>query len=276
MNEDQIAYWGGERAARWIERQVVLDRALAPFGEAALARLAPQAGEHALDIGCGCGATTLDLARLVVPGGTVVGLDLSGGMLARARERALELAHVSFVEADAACFVAARPFDLLFSRFGVMFFDDPARAFAHLRSQLRPGARLAWACWRAPKENAWSRVPLEAARSVVAELPSFTADGAPGPFAFADEDKLRNLLASAGLSEIEIARFDADVLMAPDDLAEAVSFAINAGPLARVLPDVPLAAQERIQSAVTEALRGSRTPRGYALNGSCWIVSARV
>src|SRR5262245_28317825 len=126
---DPIQYWNGPAASRWVAQEVLLDRMLAPFGEALLARAKPGAGERAVDIGCGCGATTLALAAAVSPGGEAVGLDVSAPMIARARARAEGLGAVTFVEADAATHRLVPAADLLVSRFGVMFFRDPEAAF---------------------------------------------------------------------------------------------------------------------------------------------------
>jgi ubiquinone/menaquinone biosynthesis C-methylase UbiE len=154
LHEDQLAYWNGPGGAQWMAQQTHTDAVLAPVAEAVVALAAPAAGERVLDIGCGCGASTLLLAARA---GHVTGLDVSAPMLDVARQRGAGLG-IDWVLADAATYAAPLPFDLLASRFGVMFFGDPTAAFANLRRAARPGARLVFAS-RAPTRPARSRSP---------------------------------------------------------------------------------------------------------------------
>src|ERR1700730_3278864 len=133
-NADQIAFWNGPGGQHWTHRQEVQDALLGPISAVLMDRAAAVSGERVIDIGCGCGATSIELAKRVGPTGHVLGIDVSAPMLARARERAPQDAPVEFIQADATVhpFEAARA-DLLFSRFGVMFFAEPALSFANLR-----------------------------------------------------------------------------------------------------------------------------------------------
>src|SRR5947209_193330 len=140
VNSEQIEYWNGAAAEIWVAQQERLDRQLDALGNAALEALAPRAGEHILDVGCGSGQTTLQLAGAVGPGGRVVGVDISQPMLAAAEKRKKD-APVSFLRADAQTHAFDQPFDAIYSRFGVMFFADPVRAFANLRRSLKPRGR---------------------------------------------------------------------------------------------------------------------------------------
>ena len=172
-NADELAYWNGEGGVHWVKQQAHTDAVLAPVADAVIAHAAPRSGERVLDIGCGCGSTTLLLSPLA---SHVTGLDISEPMLNVARQRAEGLANVDFVNADAAAFRTDTPYDLLFSRFGVMFFGDPTAAFANLRRAARPGGRLAFVCWRPIGENPWMQAPLHAAYNAgVPRLPK------PGP-----------------------------------------------------------------------------------------------
>ena len=198
-NTEQREYWNEQAGPTWVRNQERLDAQIQPWGELALNALAAAPGEAVLDVGCGCGATSLALAAQVGPEGRVVGLDLSGPMLARARERAAAegRANVSFLQADAQTHAFAPEFDALFSRFGVMFFDDPPAAFANLAGALRPGGRLSFACWQGREQNGWVSIPMAALIGEV-ELPPPPAPDAPGPFALGDPDRLRALLEGAG------------------------------------------------------------------------------
>ncbi|MDZ4778592.1 MAG: class I SAM-dependent methyltransferase, partial [Alphaproteobacteria bacterium] len=214
-NADQIALWNDDLGQRWVREQARLDASIAPFGAAALKVAAPRSGEVVLDIGCGCGDTSLFLAKAVSPGGEVLGVDVSAPMLARADARAAEagLQHVRFAEGDASSAKLGGPFDLLFSRFGVMFFDDPQAAFAHLRLAMKPGGRMAFVCWRTFAENEWARLPAVAAIGVLGP-PKTPADPlAPGPFAFGDATRTRAILEGAGWRDVKLEPFDAPMKM---------------------------------------------------------------
>jgi SAM-dependent methyltransferase len=273
-NAAQIEYWSGAGAKRWIEQQQVLDRALRPFSDRAFATAGAQPGERVLDVGCGCGATSLALAQQVGSAGSVVGLDVAQAMLERARERAAGLGQLRFVCADAAQYAGDAAFDLLFSRFGVMFFTDPLQAFARLQACLVPGGRMVFACWRARVDNPWGSEPMEAVRRAWPEAPQAIAETGPGPFAFADVEALGRLLVTAGFEAVRSEAFDAPVLFAEDDLEEAVAFAMMAGPAARMLVDASPAARERVRDELRRVLAPQRTPAGIALRGGSWIVSA--
>jgi len=147
-NAAQIADWNGAVGQRWAAEQAKLDELIRPFGEAVLAAASPSPGESVLDIGCGCGETSIALAGAVGPAGQVLGVDVSAPMLDIARQRATGLTNVTFMEADASQAHLPGGHSLLVSRFGVMFFDAPAPAFAHIGSALAPGARLAFVCWQ--------------------------------------------------------------------------------------------------------------------------------
>src|SRR5919202_367006 len=184
QNTEQIEYWNGTAADTWVAQQERLDRQLDPLGRAALRVLAPRPGEHVLDVGCGSGQTTLQLADAVGPDGRVVGVDVSSQLLAAARRRPRP-ANVAFEQADAQTYAFERPFDAIYSRFGVMFFADPVAAFANLRRALKPGGRMAFVCWREEAANPMMTVPMAAAAKHLPPLPPPAQDAhAPGPFAF--------------------------------------------------------------------------------------------
>lgn len=171
-NADQAAYWNGLAGRVWTERQETQEAVLTPASAVLFDRARVGRGMRVIDIGCGCGGTTIELAKRVGPAGHVLGVDISAPMLARARERTGSGSAPEFVLADA----TVHPFepegaDLLFSRFGVMFFADPAVSFANMRKALRPGGRLALACWQEPRKNPWMMLPLQAAYQHVPRLP---------------------------------------------------------------------------------------------------------
>ena len=277
-NADQIAYWNGEASSRWLTRQQHLDATLEPLTRWALDQAAPRAGEQVLDVGCGCGATVLELARRVGPNGHVLGVDVSEPMLGQARKRAAEagLRQVELVLADAsAAKLPPARHDLMFSRFGVMFFRNPVAAFANLRRSLKPDGRLAFVCWQPLKLNPAFLVPLQA---VAAFAPPRVppAPGEPGPFAFGDPEHVRRILTDAGFRDVAFVAHDISMrLAAPGDLAAAEEHASQTGPVARVLADLPGEAGLAARAAIREALRPYDGPDGVALGGKVWLVTAR-
>ena len=277
MNEDQIAFWNGDGGTKWTAHQDLLDRTLDRIGLEAIAAAAPAPNERVIDIGCGCGSTSLDLARWVAPAGEVLGVDVSAPMVARARQRGAGLSGLSFAEGDAAVHAFARDHaDLVFSRFGVMFFEAPAPAFANILKGLKPGGRLAFVCWRALKENPWVTTGLQVAlRHLPAPAPM--DPHAPGPFAFADPARVEGILGEAGFTEIEIRPFDTELVLGGDGGPEAaVAFTREIGPVGRLLTEAPAEARPRVEKDLLDLYRGMTDGRGRVRAGAAvWIVTAR-
>ena len=272
-NAAQIVHWNEIAGPSWVAMQDALDHELQDLGLAAMEALAPRVGERLVDIGCGCGATTLELARRVGPGGGVLGVDISAPMLALARERAAAagLAQARFEQADAQTY-AFEPADGAFSRFGVMFFEGPVAAFANIRRGLNPGGRVAFVCWRPLPENPWMTVPMAAVLPLLPSPPAMPPPGAPGPFAFADRDRLAGILRNAGFADISIEPLDAKVSWG--DLELSVGMALRLGPLASLVRENP-GLQDRMTDAIRAALAPHVGPAGVRLDSASWIVLAK-
>jgi SAM-dependent methyltransferase len=277
-NAEQAEYWNSKVGDTWARMQEKLDRSFTPLTAALLSMAAPKPGEHVLDIGCGTGETTLALAGAVGDEGTVLGLDLSEQMLARARERAEELvSEAEFRAADVATFAEEDGFDLFVSRFGVMFFDDPPAAFANVRKLAAPGARLVFACWQGPKENLWAMLPMQALKDVLPPQPQADPH-APGPFAFADPERVHAILDAAGWQDIAFHAFDFAMVVGEgeDALAEAVKFNLRIGPAARMIrdagPEAEAAAPDLLKAALAPYLKDGQ----LGLPGAVWLVTARA
>ncbi|MBL8538487.1 MAG: methyltransferase domain-containing protein [Hyphomonadaceae bacterium] len=268
----QKEYWSGKVGGEWAAHAVQIDAMLAGVAQAALLRAGFKAGERVLDIGCGAGATSLEIARRVGASGSVLGVDLSPPLLAVARMRASGAAE--FVEADATHFSADVAFDAAFSRFGVMFFEAPEAAFANIRSLLRPAGRLVFACWRAVTENDWATAPMIALAPMLGTPPVPPDADAPGPFAFADPKKVERILSGAGWRDIEIARWDDHIPVGGEgDLPKIADFLLHIGPCARALAEQgldPAMAKARLIEHLEPLYRDG----AVRLAAACWIVSA--
>lgn len=271
--------WNGDSGERWAANLTRLDLMLEDFGSAAIAAAKAQPGEQVLDIGCGSGTTSFTLAQQVGPSGRVLGVDISEQLVEIARAAIPDGTPIAFRCADAA--TAALPhgqFDLLFSRFGVMFFDDPVAAFAHMRSALKPGGRAAFICWRGAQENDWVRLPMAAIRDIVQPAPA--DPNAPGPFAFGDRQRLADILDAAGFTAIYIAPFDtalsygrgASREAAVDD---ALDMAFQVGPLSRALADQSDDIRTRAADAVRAAFAKRPGETSVLIDGAAWVVTAQ-
>jgi SAM-dependent methyltransferase len=275
-NSEQIAEWNGALGQRWATMQREIDGIVVPFGDAALKAAAPQPGEKVIDIGCGCGDTSIEIARIVGETGAVLGIDVSQPMLEVARPRGAlaSLAHLAFRECDASEAELPANTDLLFSRFGVMFFSQPSAAFSHLRDSLRAGGRCVFVCWRAPRDNSWAMTPLSAARAALQIAPAPADPNALGPFAFADEERVRAILSRAGFGAVDVQRFDAAVSLGATPRSAAES-SVRLGPLSRLVREVGVEHLPIILDAVEHTFAPLAAPDGkVSLNGSTWIVSA--
>ncbi|HEX4303873.1 MAG TPA: class I SAM-dependent methyltransferase [Rhizomicrobium sp.] len=272
-NADQIKFWNGPAGDKWAKFQSDMDRNLADVTAALVPFAAAGPGMRVLDIGCGAGQTSYLLAEAVGPAGHVTGVDISAPLLAAARARPGAARNADFIEADAAFHPFKPEYDLVFSRFGVMFFDDPNAAFANIRKALRPGGRLAFACWRPAAENQWVTVPAGAARDLLPPQPA-PDPLAPGPFAFADPERIAKILSGAGFHTVRTQRLDGVMNFGPS--AEEAAFQMtNLGPLSRALGDVEdESVRERIRAAVQAAFETIRSDGVIKPAIACWLVGA--
>jgi ubiquinone/menaquinone biosynthesis C-methylase UbiE len=276
-NADQIVYWNGPGGQHWTDRQPVQDILLAPVSQALIERAKAKAGERVIDVGCGCGSTSIELAQRVAPDGFVLGIDISAPMLSRARELAPKNLPVDFALADATVYpFDVGSFDLLTSRFGVMFFADPVLSFANLRQAMRRSGRLAFACWREPRENPWMMVPLQAAYKHVPKLPQLGPED-PGPFAFAAEERVNRILREAGFTDIRMEARDLSLDLAIGrGLDAAVQGALEIGPASRALAEQPAEVRAAATNSIREALTRFVRGQSVLMPAAIWLVTARA
>lgn len=268
-NQDQKDYWNASAGEKWAAEQAHLDAMLAPVTALLMDAVAPRASERLLDIGCGTGETSLLAADV---GAQVTGVDISQPMLDLAASRLADRGDMQL--ADAATWQADAAFDVIMSRFGVMFFDDPQAAFTNIGTNLKPGGRLAFACWQAPKNNSWVLTPMMAIKPFLPEAPA-PDPHAPGPFAFADPERLHGILAGAGFADISIAAHDVPITLALEGgVEQAVQFSTQIGPAARAMAEVDANTKVAMHAALTDALQPHEKDGQVVLGGGIFIVTA--
>jgi SAM-dependent methyltransferase len=271
-NVDMIQGWNEAQGRSWAMLHGRLDKQLEPIGRAAMAAAGLKAGDRVLDVGCGCGESTVEIAARVAPG-EVLGIDVSAMLLEIARESAP--ANARYLEADAQTHsFEPGAFDALFSRFGVMFFDDPPSAFANLRKALKPGARLAFACWREPSQNRWLSLPLQATKHLLPPLPP-SDPNAPGPFAFADSVRVKSILDAAGYADVAIEPLD--LRTGGDTLEDSVFMSMRIGQLGSALRQLgaPDELKRNIEAELSKAFSPWLEDGVVKMPAAAWIVSAR-
>ena len=263
--------WSGASGDIWARRWRDTDRALQRVGAAlddAISDAAPEGPFRALDVGCGPGTTSLALAARR-PDASILGCDLSQALVAIARERAQDTPNLRFIAEDAEQAARERgPFDLIFSRHGVMFFDDPRRAFRTLREATVPDGRLVFSCFRTWAENPWAEELASAAAGAALPPPGRE----PGGFAFADVDYVRDILTTAGWAEAEPRALDFDY--DAGSLDEAMSFLVELGPASRVMDELDGGAREAAANRVRAAVRRHERDGRVTFRGAAWIWTA--
>jgi len=275
INADMLAFWNGQGGHIWVARQAHTDTTLAPVTEALLAFAAPRMGEQVLDVGCGCGAPTLDFARAVGPVGRVAGLDISGPMLAEgeARAKLADIPNVDWRQADPAT-AALDEFDVLISAFGVMFFGDPVAAFANMRRAASLGARMALVCWRTLAENPWMEVPMNAVAGHLPPRPP-AVPNAPGMFAFANPERVTEVLTAAGWAPPRFEKLDLDLdIAAGRGLEEAVIQSTQIGAVNSWLRNQPAEIVAAAVASLRDALAPYRKGESVRLPGAMWLIGS--
>ena len=280
-NATQIEFWNGETGRNWVTHDALIEAMLQPLGESVMDTLAPQPGEHVLDIGCGCGHTSLSLADRVGAEGSVTGVDISAPMLAvasqLAAERNAEHTSIQFLEADAQTHTfEPERYDVVYSRFGVMFFQDPIAAFANIRSVLRASGRLAFCCWQPRAVNPFMTVPAMAALELLPappEMPPRT----PGPFAFEEAEYVMEVLTSAGFESVVMTPLKQPLTFGRGlSLTDIVERLVQIGPIAQMVRDAPEDLQQPVRDKVADAVKPFYSEdTGMTLDGQFWQVTAR-
>jgi len=271
--------WAGRVGAEWAKQADGLDGLLGPMGDVGIAALGAISGKRLLDLGCGAGATTLELAA---KGADVVGIDISPDLIARGRERAQAVgSSARFEVADAASHRFDARFELLFSRFGAMFFDEPQLAYQNLRAQMVPRGTAVIVAWTDPAANLWAELPLQIGAEAFADcVIKGPRAGAPGPFAWSDQAHFLPMLAAAGWRDIDVEAFEKNVVMSAGDsvdpLERGVHFCMRIGPLARYLRDIPKEERIDLPDRLAKALAPFVSENAVRVTGRAWLITMRA
>lgn len=276
-NKDQKDFWSGKGGDIWVKRQQAMDTMLNPLGEAALKKLELNEDSNVLDIGCGCGNTTLNIAEKIKPSGRVTGLDISKPMLQRAIEsaqnRSLENTSFQCLDVQTEDF-GVNTFNAAFSRFGVMFFEDPVAAFRNINKSLLSRSPLSFICWQSPIQNPWQSLFVQEVKKFI-DLPS-PPPRSPGPFAFMESDYVNSILENSNFENVEIVGYEAEVNMfSGRSLSDAVQDYTSINPVVtEMLKDSTVELKERILNSVIEVFSPYFSEKGLIFSSATWIVTA--
>jgi SAM-dependent methyltransferase len=270
---EQARLWNGSGGQTWVEAQTLLDRMFKPLEDLLAATIPAGTASDILDVGCGTGSTTLAAARRLRDPGRAVGIDISGPMIAAARARAeRDSIPAVFVQADAQTHAfAPDSVDMVISRFGVMFFDQPVTAFTNLRHAARAGAQLRFVAWRSAAQNPFMTAAERAAARLVPGIAP-RRDGEPGQFAFADRDVVARTLTESGWSGLDITPLDVTCTLSEHELTEYLT---RLGPLGRALFEEDGPTRARVIAAVRPAFDTYQHEGEIRFTAACWTVAAR-
>lgn len=275
-NTSQIEYWNGPAGRKWVRDADRMDVMLSPFVDVIISPVLPGPGQAVIDIGCGAGALSLNVAASAV-NVSVTGVDVSAPLIELAKQRSAAVgAGIEFVVADASVWRPAQPVDLVISRFGVMFFADPVAAFANIRAGVKPKGRLRFACWRPLAENTWALAPLQAAMHLLKTPPAPPQPGTPGPFAFGDVGYVTRILKESGWSGISITPWDGDLVLPGASTEDTAEFMLEMGPLSRAIAEQGIDPAV-VKGAVVDRLKELAGKDGRTrLKAAAWIVEAEA
>jgi SAM-dependent methyltransferase len=278
-NAREVQYWNSPHTRVWADEYQAIDRLLADSTRVALDHAAPKVGERVIDIGCGSGTTVLELAARVGPSGYVLGADVSKPSVEKARERvaAAGVHQAEIMRCDVSNHIfPVNSFDLVFSRFGVMFFADPVATFVNIRKATKPDGRLVLAAFRSLQENKWVTAIVGAVRHL---LPPITPPGPeePGQFSWGDAARVHRILETAGFQDVSLTPHDPPMPLAGRrGAAEAASFMSRIGPVVRAMSDAPEEQRKKVRAALEAFFQDHERAQGIVFQGAIWIVSARV
>ena len=266
-------YWKQEGGQKWVDYIDTTEASLQTFSKILLDGAGIRQGETILDVGCGGGANSIEAAQRTGAEGSVIGINIPPPILSVASERGATIDNLNFVQGDAASTdLGKEVFDLIFSRFGVMFFSNPVAAFTKLGKALKNDCRLVFMCWRSAEENPWMSAPAAAVFNIIPPTGPAPQPDQPGPFSFAMKDRVVSILSEAGLADISVEPIDSGMQLG--SMEEAVAYFMKMGPAAATLADATDEQKSLAAAAMREALARYETESGVIAPAAVWLVKA--
>ena len=275
INQDQKEFWNEKKGKIWVSLEKHIDKMLNPLGDHAIKILEPKDGEKILDVGCGTGSTTQNLSKLVGDSGLITGMDISEPILdfAKKQSNSKKINNINFILADAQNFqFLTKSYDAIFSRFGIMFFEDPIAAFKNIKKSLKNKGRLTFICWRKRDENDWITLSSNIASNFL-ELPPNANPKEPGPFAFEDSGYIEEILIKSGWKNITIKNHNQNIIVG-ETVNITAEFLSRMGPMSVPFENADQYTQRKVKEALKECYSKYNTSNGVEFNFSTWIVSA--
>ena len=275
INQEQKEFWNEKKGEIWVSLESKIDKMLGPLGDQAIKILKPKVGEKILDIGCGTGSTSQTLSKLVGESGIITGIDISKPILnfAQKQKENKKIKNINFIQADAQNHqFSDLNFDAVFSRFGIMFFEDPISAFKNIKKSLSCNGRLTFVCWSKREDNDWINLSSNVASQFL-ELPPKANPKEPGPFAFEDYFYIEEILTKSGWKNIKIKAYKQNIVIGKT-LDYAADFLSRMGPMSVPFENANEQTKEKVISALKECYSQYFTAKGVEFHFSSWIVSA--
>ena len=278
-SQEFVDFWNEILVPKFTAYKHILVDGLTHHSAAIMPKLDVREGDRVLDVGCGFGDTAIQLARRVGPDGRVVGIDCCDAFLKTGRQDAAAagLTNLTFIEGDAQSHGFEPEYDVVFSRFGTMFFENPVRGLRNTRTALKPGGRMTMIVWRTIADNPWLGRPKEVVLKFLPPPGEDARSCGPGPFSMADQDTVTGMLTSAGYEAPEFERVDAPLLVGKS-ARDSMGFQLALGPAGEVFREAGDLAEQRrdeIEQALREEISQYLTDEGIVMASSSWVISAR-
>ncbi len=273
-NENQKTFWGGQGGTNWVKKKSTLDDMLGPFGDLAIKKLAVEKDSNVIDIGCGSGATTFQIAEKLSQNGSITGIDISDPLINHAKS-INKLKNVKFIEDDIqTSTLEPNIFTHAFSRFGVMFFEDPVTAFKNINTSLKPDGKITFICWQSAHLNLWQTLIMKEIKQII-DLPTPNPRD-PGPFAFGEKEYVQSILDNAGFTNTNIESYEQAVTIFKGyTVNQAVSEMLMLNPSLSFLKDYPKNQQDDIQIKLETAYSAYQNDQGFEFPSSAWLVTSQ-
>ena len=274
-SSEQEELWNNDLGEQWAKNFKSLDSFLKPWGDEILNIAKINSGESVIDIGCGAGTIAFEVLKKVGTTGKVLGIDISDPLIncAKKRKEKLGYSNIKFIHANAESYNFTYDFDVVISRFGLMFFGNPLQALSNIRRALKKSGKLFCVVWGTPRENQWVSIPITIAKKIIKNTPPPLAEGEPGPFSFSDQNYVKHIFEKSGWNNIMFNKINREVILG-SSIKEATELLITRGPIKRLIQNEKNPIKLLIKKEISEALGPYYKNGKCSVFGSCWLISA--